>query len=651
LAAKKIKKNSSDKTDADFWPEELAKGYLEDDQKVISTGDPVTLVEQMQKCDGKLSWVETYKAPVVISGEVVGTVGYARDVSEQKELFSAIHQKEQAYTTLLKNLPLSVIQYDIDAKRTIISLSDHIFGKGEVETYLGKTPVERWGEHIKNITAENYQNKIFEVIQSGEKQAFELHYEVEGEMFCSMVYLLPEFDEADKVSGVLAISNDVSDISKYRYNLEHLAYHDTLTALPNRALLNQRLGLAIASGERFGLMLMDLDLFKTINDTLGHAVGDELLKDVGARIKNSVRTDDVVARIGGDEFAILVENLKNDADLGVLAKKIAKKLSAPFNIEGVNFFVTASIGVACYPTDSEEVDDLMKFADVAMYAAKKQGRDNHQFYTPDLTQEAEEHLAIATALRYALPKQELSLVYQPKVDIATGHILGAEALLRWDCSVLGCIQPDKFIPVAEESGLIVEIGAWVLRTACEMAAQLNKHRDESFNMAVNVSSREFRGREFITYLKNCLDETGCKPEWLTIEITETVLMSDSQQMLTTLNAITDLGIPLSMDDFGTGYSALAYLSKFPISQVKIDRSFVMDICHCQNAASLVKAIIAMAASLNKTLVAEGIETQAQAGLIKTYGCDHAQGYLYSKPLPFSQLIHMVAQKKSLLTAN
>ena len=636
------------KTDFDCWPKNLAESYIKDDQEVLDSGEPIIKVEQIKKNDGELYWAETYKAPVVINDEVVGTVGYARDISEQKNLLSAINKKELEYSSLVKNIPLSIIRYDKDCRRIFVNVTikDFASSDGNTQALLGKTPTEQWNPNIKNITAKEFQKKLTRVISQGESETFELCCECEGVTYVNMVNLLPEFDEHSQTIGAIAVASDVSDISKYRYELEHLAYHDALTSLPNRTLLNQRLRLAASSGKPFGLVFMDLDLFKTINDTLGHIVGDELLVDVAKRLSASVRGDDIVARIGGDEFAILVGDLKDNSDLDGLATKIATKLSVPFNEKGINFFVTASIGIACYPTDSEDVEDLIKYADTAMYEAKRLGRNNHQFYTPELTQGVMEHLAIATALRYAIPKQELTLLFQPKVDIETAKILGAEALLRWHGKVLGQIQPDKFIPIAEESGLIIEIGAWVLRATCEAAVQLNEYREEPLMMAVNVSSKEFAGTHFLDHLKACLQETGCKPEWLTIEITESLLLSDSPQALEALTEIDSMGIILSIDDFGTGYSALAYLSKFPIRQVKIDRSFVMDICDSENAATLVKAIIAMTHSLGKDLVAEGIETKAQADLMKAYGCHDAQGYLYSKPVSFSELISMIGQQKN-----
>jgi diguanylate cyclase (GGDEF)-like protein/PAS domain S-box-containing protein len=634
------------KTDLDIWPKSLAETYMEDDLKVLSSREPISLAEKIRKIDGGMYWAETYKAPVIVNDEVIGTVGYARDLTEQKQLVSTIIEKDIQFASLLKKLPLSIVRYDKKCRRVFINAIGYDDPKRDaLQLLLGSTPMEVWDSNVKNITAEAYQKKLMHVLSHGESQTFEMHCETDGKMLVNMINLLPEFDENQQVVGALAIANDVTEISKYRHDLEHMAFHDTLTSLPNRPFLNQQLHIAAAKGKRFGLIFIDLDFFKTINDTLGHIVGDELLIDASKRILSKVRRDDIVARIGGDEFAILVVDIKNNADLAGLAEKIAEELSAPFTIEGINFFVTASIGIACYPTDSEEVEDLIKYADTAMYEAKKRGRNNYQFYTPELTQDAMEHLAIATALRYAIQKNELSLLFQPKVEISTGKILGAETLLRWQGKVLGHILPDKFIPIAEESGLIVDIGAWVLRASCQAAVQLNQKRLEPLNIAFNVSSKEFVGNHFVENLQRCLQETGCQSNWLTIEITESLLLQHTGKALETLIKLDEMGITLSIDDFGTGYSALAYLSKFPIRQVKIDRSFVMDICSSQSAASLVKAIIAMTLSLDKELVAEGIETDEQAALIKEYGCNQAQGYLYSKPVPFSEFLDLAMQQK------
>lgn len=639
-------KNLEGKTDFDFFPEDLAKSYIEGDLEVLRTGKSITTIDLIKRSNGEDYWAESYKSPVTINGEVIGTVGFARDITEHKKLLSEIAKKELEYTSLVNNLPLSIVRYDLKCRREFANVSQRDFLSEDIQSLVGKTPLELWNPNIKNMTGEQFQKRLLEVMQTGESQTFEMQCEVNGATYISMVNLVAELDKDNQVIGALALASDITEMSQYRQSLEHLAYHDPLTSLPNRTLLNQRLQYAIQHAAKhhnnFGLLFIDLDYFKSINDTLGHTVGDELLVEAAKRISACVRSDDLVARIGGDEFAILALDINHDYDLAGLAAKISKKLAEPFNVEEISFFVTVSTGIACYPNDSDNINDLMKYADTAMYQAKKQGRNNYQFYTPELTQNVIEHLAIATALRYAIKKNELSLHYQPKVCIESGNILGAEALLRWNGKVLGHVSPDKFIPIAEESGLIIEIGDWVLQQTCEAAVQINTGRKSPIVIAANMSSKQFVGNNFIENLKRCLAETGCHPEWFTLEITESLLLQDSDEVLETLTEIDRMGITIAIDDFGTGYSALAYLNKFPISQVKIDRSFVNHICSQESAALLVKAIIAMAQSLNKELVAEGIETQEQAALIKEYGCNQAQGYLYSKPIPFAeftQLLH------------
>lgn len=630
------------KTDFDFFPQELAQNYVNDDQEVLATGQPKITVEKIQGSGSQSYWAETYKAPVLIDGRLIGTVGYARDMTEQNALLSRIEKKELEYISLVKSIPISIIRYDLAGRRVFANASERDFLGEDMDSLLGKTPLELWNPNIINMSGEQFHARLMEVMQQGNSQRFELHCQTREAQFFNMVTLVPEYNNKHVVVGALMLSSDITEISHYRHSLEHLAYHDALTQLPNRTLLNKRLEAAIKYANEhqhgFGLLFVDLDYFKSINDTLGHSVGDQLLVKVAQKILASLRVNDLVARIGGDEFAIVVADVNNNEDLGILAAKIADTLAEPFNIEGVSFFITASIGIACYPADSDNIDDLLKYADTAMYQAKKQGRNNFQFYTPDLTQHVVEHLAIATALRYAIGKQELLLHYQPLVDIETGRILGAEALLRWHGKVLGVIQPDKFIPIAEESGLINEIGGWALQQACRAAVLLNQARSTRFVVAVNLSSRQFAGQNFVAFLTQCLADSGCDPTWLTLEITESLLLHDNDPILQTLNKIDAMGVSVAIDDFGTGYSALAYLNKFPIRQVKIDRSFVLDISTNPRAASLVKAIVAMAISLDKDLVAEGIETQEQARLIQSFGCHQAQGYLYSKPMPLAELM-------------
>jgi len=635
------------KTDFDYWPNEMAQGYVNDDLEVLANGKAKIIIEQIKQSNGEFYWAETYKSTISSNGEVIGTVGFARDITEHKKLLSEIAKKELAYSSLVESLPLSIIRYDLNFKRIFVNATERDFLSDNIENLLGKTPIEMWNPNIRNMTGEEFQAKISEVMQSGESQTFEIHCQSQDTLYVNMLTLVPEFEENGKVIGALALASDITEMSQYRQNLEHLAYHDALTSLPNRTLLNQRMRQAIDYAEKqqnhFGLIFIDLDYFKSINDTLGHAVGDKLLVEAASRISACVRGGDLVARIGGDEFAILVLDINHDDDLARLAAKISEKLAEPFNIDNISFFVTLSAGIACYPNDSDNIEDLMKYADTAMYQAKKQGRNNFQFYTPELTQNVIEHLAIATALRYAIKKNELSLQYQPKVSIVSGKILGAEALLRWNGKVLGHVQPDRFIPIAEESGLINEIGNWVLQQACEVAVKINRGRTEYLTIAVNISSKQFIGNDIVNKIEQCLIKAGCKPQWITLEITESLLLQDSDEVLKALNSISEMGIKIAIDDFGTGYSALAYLNKFPISQVKIDRSFVNDICIDKNDALLVKAIIAMAQSLNKELIAEGIETKDQAKIIQKYGCNEAQGYLYSQPVPLPEFMIMLGE--------
>lgn len=621
------------KTDFDLWPEDLAQGYVDDDASVLEAGQSKTMVEKIIGSDGDRYWAETYKAPVLIGSEVIGTVGYAYDLTERTNLVSEITKKELEYNNLGDNLPMQIIKYDLEARRTYINA-------GYDQTRLGTTPLECWPQNF-SVTAQEYYDITMSVINTGKSEKFEVEQLDEDGNFelNILIHIIPEFDAKKNIVGALSYISDITEMVQHRQKMEHLAFHDTLTGLPNRALLNKQLQSSTASN--LSLFFIDLDYFKTINDTLGHSVGDELLAEAAKRISAGVGdASHTVARIGGDEFAILVNEPQDKVALQALANKIKTELSEPYNISGRACFLTASVGIASYPTDSDSIDDLMKYADTAMYQAKKKGRNKCEFYRSELMEKVIERLDIATELRSAIQQDELQLLFQPKVEITTQKVLGAEALLRWHSNALGFIPPDKFIPIAEETGVIVDIGAWVFRKTCEAAVQINQGKEQPLKFAFNVSTREFVGSGYFNRLLTILEETNCDPKWLTLEVTESLLLHDSDVVLDALERVVAAGMQVSMDDFGTGYSALAYLNKFPIQQVKIDRSFVMDICTNENAATLVKAIIAMSIGLNKDLVAEGIETQEQAALIRGFGCRKAQGYLYSKPIPledFSKL--------------
>ena len=422
---------------------------------------------------------------------------------------------------------------------------------------------------------------------------------------------------------------------------------ESVKGMPNRLLLSDPISQTIADaayhGLQFGLMLLDLDNFKQVNDTLGHGVGDRLLCETAKRMQDCVRTYDTVARLGGDEFAILLPDVRKGDDLATIAGKILHALTEPFVIDGRELFVTGSIGIALYPGDSTEIDALYKYADSAMYHAKKMGRNNFQFYAKEFTMRSLERMEIGTALRRARKNGELALYYQPQIELQTGCLVGAEALLRWHRPGHGMVMPDRFIPLAEESGMIVGIGEWVLSTACQAVVCWNRGRANPVRVAVNLSTRQFIRNDLVGSVRRILAETGCKAAWLELEITESLLLEDSSEVAAMLAALHSMGLSIAIDDFGTGYSALSYLNRFPVSLIKIDRSFVNGIPEQRDKRELAKAMLSIAAALRLESVAEGVETPEQAQYLMAHGCRLAQGYLFGKPMPLAEFEAILAQ--------
>ena len=630
------------KTDFDFFPAEMAQGYVDDDNEVLRTGLAKNVEEIIQKANGEKYLAETFKSPVLVNGEVIGTVGFSRDISELRSLQKDFLQTKSEYSALIDSLPLVIVRYDLDCKRTFLSLNWEGVTGSPSQQLLGKTPLEYWYPVKTNISAEDFQHRLKQVMATGESQMFELYTTEEEQQVTYLVRIIAEFDAHKNVVGALTISSDISEVSEYRQQVEYMAYHDMLTDLPNRSMFNKRIVAALQAAQQyqqvFGVLMIDLDHFKSINDTLGHNVGDELLIEVAARIVGVTGGHDKVARLGGDEFAVLVEAFDSNQDLSKLAVTFVQALAQPFYIKGQELFVTASIGIAVYPDDSQNVDDLLRYADVAMYSAKKQGRNNHQFFKQEFNQTISQRLQMQTGLMHAIEKKEFYLHYQPLVQLHEGKAIGVEALLRWNNKVLGEVSPVDFIPLAEELGVIIEIGQWVMMRAFADAVTVNANREKPLQFAVNLSPRQFLRHDIFSTVRYCLSVTACQPAWIKLEITESLLLNDSTQILNTLRSLVSLGVSIAIDDFGTGYSSLSYLNKFPIDEVKIDRSFVRDITTDENDAKLVKAVIGMALSLGKELIAEGVETQAQVDLLKSWGCNIAQGYLFNKPVGFAQLI-------------
>jgi diguanylate cyclase (GGDEF)-like protein len=428
-----------------------------------------------------------------------------------------------------------------------------------------------------------------------------------------------------------------------------LAFHDALTGLPNRLLFNDRLKLALSQADRhhrrLAVLFVDLDRFKLINDSLGHSLGDILLRQVADRLITTVRHSDTVARLGGDEFTLLLPELHGPEDAARTARKILSAIRKPFALEGREVFATPSIGIAMYPDDGEDVDTLLKNADTAMYRAKDEGRDNFQLYTAAMNDHALKRLSLESGLRRALPNRELRLWYQPVVNLADGEIHGFEALLRWQHPALGLVPPAEFVPVAEATGLIVPIGPWVLRTACEQVRAWQETSGRPLSVAVNLSARQFEQADLTQQITRALEQSRLPPESLELEIVESSAMRNAESSIKTLAQIKATGVRISIDDFGVGYSSLSYLRRLPIDTLKIDRSFVRDITVDPGDAAIVTAVVGLARTLNLLVVAEGVETREQLDFLRARGCDRMQGYLMSAPLPPGECLPFIESSR------
>lgn len=476
-------------------------------------------------------------------------------------------------------------------------------------------------------------------------------YGKDGRMFWSDAFLAPVRDETGVVNHYVVAINDITATKRYQAELEFQANRDTLTGLANRNLLHDRLRQASAYATRYGhpvwLLFMNLDRFKFVNDTLGHRAGDELLKVVAERLRNAVRETDTIARMSADEFVLILPERTEEHLSPVLVQRIMDTVAQPIVIEGYEFVMGSSIGIAVCPSDGVDADTLIKHAGIAMYRAKETGRNNFQFFTPAMNDHAMERLRIENDLRSALEREEFFLHYQPQVDLATGRVLGMEVLIRWQHPVLGMVPPDRFIELAEEIGLIVPIGAWVLRTACRQCVAWQRAGLGQLRVAVNLSPFQFYQEDLVHTVNGVLAESGLAPHLLELELTESMMMNDIEHAVCILRDLKSIGVHLSIDDFGTGYSSLSYLKRFPIDLLKIDQSFVRDITIDPDDEAIVLSIISLAHSLRLKVIAEGVETEAQLAYLKRHGCDYMQGYYFSRPLPAQAFEQLLRQRSSL----
>lgn len=538
-------------------------------------------------------------------------------------------QAAKEYAENLINSSLDMI-ISVDTNRNIVEFNR------TAEQVFGYSKAEVMGKSIDLLYADPSEGRKLHKNSIGGGFTGEVaNKKKNGEVFTSYVSATIMHDTSGSVVGVMGISRDITERKQAEETIVHQAYHDALTHLANRRLYMERLALALTRvpwhKRLVAVLFLDLDHFKSINDALGHGVGDRLLQAVAERLTACVREGDTVARLGGDEFAIALADVARTSDVPKVAQKIIDSLSKPYVLEGREFYTTTSIGISISPDDAQDPESLVKNADIAMYRAKKLGRNNYQHYSPDMNAQAFERLAIETSLRHALEREELFLEYQPQFDIGTGRLIGYEALVRWRHRDLGMMSPGKFIPLAEESGLIVPIGEWVLRTACAQNKAWQEAGLPPVRVAVNVSPRQLKQNNLPALVERILRETGLHAAHLELELTESI-MQDPEEAIHLFSQLQSMGVQIAIDDFGTGYSSLNHLKRYPIDKLKIDQSFVRDIAHDPHDRAIVKAIVVLAHSLNMNAVAEGVESETQMAYLRSLKCDEAQGYLLGRPM-------------------
>jgi len=608
--------------------------------------------------DDRVVWTRINSATIRDGKTSLGLIQTVEDISERKtaelELLAAedalFAEKERAQVTL-DSIGDAVLTTDLQGKVSYLNR--------QAEKMTGWSREEAVGHPLTEVFS-IVDGTTRQVVANPAKVAITQNQTVGLANNCILIRrdglelaindsAAPIHDRDGQVIGAVLVFEDVSESRAMTLKMSHLARHDFLTGLPNRMLLTERLSQAIGLAQRHhrqvALLFIDLDCFKNINDSLGHTIGDQLLQSVGERLLATVRATDTVCRQGGDEFVILLPEIEQPQDAAHIAQKLLDAFAVPHLIGGQELHITLSIGISVYPDDGVDLDAVLQNADTAMYHAKTNGRNNFQFFRADMNTRAVRRLLIENNMRRALKQGEFVLNYQPQINLASGAITGAEALIRWRDPDLGAIPPGQFVPVAEECGLIVTIGHWVLREACQ---QVKVWLDSGLrvpSIAINISAVEFRHKNFLEGLAKILDETGLTPDYLELELTESLLMHDVESSATVLESLKDMGIKLAIDDFGTGYSSLSYLKRFPITTLKIDQSFVRDITTDINDATIVSAVVGMGRNLNHRVIAEGVETREQFEFLSTRQCPEAQGFLFSHPLPAEDFARLLVAGK------
>jgi diguanylate cyclase (GGDEF)-like protein/PAS domain S-box-containing protein len=569
-------------------------------------------------------------------------IAYIRDLTERKLALKEIRESTQRLALHFQLTPLAVIEWDTNFFVVDWNpAAERIFGYSKAEA-IGRHAMELLPESAQPHAAQTWASLLSG--PDGANNTNENRTKDGRIIYCDW-YNTQLIDTDGRVIGVASLVQDATEQKIASERLSYLAYFDDLTGLPNRTLFKDRLSQAFLEADRkahqVGVIFLDIDHFKDVNDTLGHEAGNLLLQATARRLQGCFRSMDTVARFAADEFAVMLAEVAHVDAVTRVVQHVIDKFKEPIDILGSELFVTFSMGIALYPVDDGDVDTMLRNANSALYSAKAVGSNSYQFYSAAMTERASRHLTLQTGLRRALDKRELLLHYQPQIDCASGRIIGVEALVRWQHPDKGTISPAQFIPVAEETGLIVPIGEWVLRTACLQAQAWQQQGLPPMRMAVNLSARQFKDPRFALRVLEILNETGLDARYLELEITESILMDGLDSVNAVLQDFKRAGILISLDDFGTGYSSLSYLKRFPIDKLKIDQSFVREVLTDLSDASLVRAVIAMARALRLTVIAEGVETQGQCDFLRADGCDELQGYHIARPMPAEQVFDFV----------
>ncbi|MFV0665256.1 putative bifunctional diguanylate cyclase/phosphodiesterase [Denitromonas sp.] len=628
------------KEDRDFFPPAAAEAFRQADAQVMAEVGIHQREEDVQHADGHLERYDTLKAPVLTAdGRVIGLLGIARRITAERRNQHRLKLAAQFFNNAAEGImvtrPDGVIEH-------VNPAFTQITGYGP-EDAIGESPrLLQSGRHSHAF----YQRMWDTLTRHGRWQGEVWNRRKSGQIYTEWLDISPVFGDDGALLHYLGIFSDISSIKASEAQMAHMAQHDALTGLPNRNLLNDRITTALRRAQRdkrlVAVIFLDLDHFKDINDSYGHAVGDVVLNQVAHRLLECVRDEDTVARLGGDEFVVLMEDIDSPDRAEIAAQRILACLAPPVAHKDQEFFVGCSVGLSLYPEDGDTPEALIRNADTAMYQAKQQGRNNAQRYHAQQTEQTRQRVRLENALRRAIDTSELEVWYQPQVDLATGALVGMEALCRWHDPAEGTVPPSTFIALAERNGLIVPLGAHVLRKVCEQIVAWRAAGLTPPRVAVNVSGRQLRRLDFLGSLCSILEAADCRPEWIELEVTESDILKDAEPSIATLHGIREMGISLSLDDFGTGFSSLSYLKRLPINTLKIDRSFIDGLPADGNDRAIVQAILAMGRSLGIQVLAEGVETPAQVTALRLLNCHSAQGYHFGRPAPADALTEHLA---------